>query len=141
MAFGTFDYLHAGHENYLRQAAELGDELIVVVARDRTARSIRGFAPDHREKERLKTLRKLPYVTKAVLGEHEDKYKVLRKFKPDIIALGYDQFVFTHPLNKILIDFKLNAKIVRLAPYEPQMYKSSLIRASQPPRVPTVHPL
>lgn len=129
MAFGTFDYLHAGHENYLQQAAGLGDELYVVVARDRTAQSIRGFSPDHKEKVRLKMIEAIPYVTKAVLGDIEDKYKVLRKYKPDVIALGYDQFVFTHNLNKILIDYKLNTKIIRLIPYEPQMYKSSLIRA------------
>lgn len=139
LAFGTFDYIHAGHENYLNQAAALGDELYVIVARDQTAQSIRGFSPDHKEKTRLKMINALPYVTKAMLGDLEDKYKVLRKFKPDVIALGYDQFVFTHNLNKILIDFKLNTKIVRLASYEPQMYKSSLIRAEQQkePTIPT----
>lgn len=128
MAFGTFDYLHAGHESYLKSASELGDELVVVVARERTAQSIRGYAPDHTEKERLNAVKALPFVTKAVLGEHEDKYRVIRKYKPDIIALGYDQFVFTQQLNKILIEARLNTKIVRLEPYEPQIFKSSILR-------------
>ncbi|MBT5016475.1 adenylyltransferase/cytidyltransferase family protein [Candidatus Peregrinibacteria bacterium] len=128
IAFGTFDYLHAGHENYLKKAAELGDQLIVVIARDRTANSIRGKYPDHKEKKRLATVKALPFVTKAVLGDLEDKYKVLKKHKPDIIALGYDQFVFTQQLSKILIGLKLNSKITRLKPYKPEMYKSSLIR-------------
>jgi FAD synthetase len=131
LAFGTFDHLHAGHENYLKQAAALGDELYVIIARDRTAQTIRGFKPDHKEKARTKTVNALSFVTKALLGNQEDKYKVLSKFKPDVIALGYDQFVFTHNLNKRLIDLKLNTKIIRLPSYEPQVYKSSLIRARQ----------
>ncbi len=133
MAFGTFDYLHAGHESYLRQARELGDELIVIIARDRTANSIRGFRPDHPEKKRLKAVAALPGVTKAVLGNHEDKYQVIRKWKPNIIALGYDQFVFTQNLNKIIIDLGLSTRIVRLTPYSPQIYKSSLIRQQKTP--------
>ena len=128
MAFGTFDHLHAGHEHYLNKASELGDELIVIIARDRTAQSIRGFRPTHKEKMRLKAVQALPFVTKAVLGQHEDKYKILCKYKPDVIALGYDQMVFTQNLNKILIQNKINAKIVRLKPYHPEMYKSSLVR-------------
>jgi FAD synthetase len=131
LAFGTFDYLHAGHEAYLKQASELGDELYVIIARDRTASSIRGFNPDHKEKERLKAVSEVAHVTKAILGEHDDKYKVLKKIKPDVIALGYDQFVFTHNLSKVLIDMKLNAKIVRLEPYNPETFKSSIIRAQK----------
>lgn len=128
MAFGTFDYLHAGHENYLKEAAALGDQLIVVVARDRTAESIRGTKPDHNERTRLANIKELPFVTKAVLGDLNDKYKILKKYKPDIIALGYDQFIFTQQLSKVLILFKLNSRIVRLKPYKPDMCKSSLIR-------------
>src|SRR3990167_30181 len=128
MAFGTFDYLHAGHEHYLKKASELGDELIVVVARDRTAKNIRGKAPDHSEKSRLKTVQQLPFVTKAILGNSDDKYKVIRKHRPTIIALGYDQMIFTQQLHKLLIDLKLNAEIIRLDAYEPQVYKSSLIK-------------
>lgn len=128
MAFGTFDYLHAGHESYLKKARELGDELWVVIARDRTAHNIRGKAPTHSEKERMKTVQALPYVTKAILGNPDDKYKVIRKIRPHIIALGYDQQVFTQQLPKVLIDMQWDAEIVRLEPYHPQIYKSSLIK-------------
>jgi FAD synthetase len=128
MAFGTFDYLHAGHESYLKQASELGDQLIVVIARDRTANSIRGFEPDHNERKRMNAVKALPFVDKVILGEYDDKYKVIRKNKPNTIALGYDQFVFTHQLNKVLIELKLDTKIVRLESYNPEMYKSSIIR-------------
>ena len=130
MAFGTFDYLHAGHEYFLKEASQLGDQLIVVVARDRTAESIRGQKPDHHERQRIANVKTLPFVTKVVLGDHEDKYKVIRKYKPGVIALGYDQFVFTQRLNRVLIDLKLNTQVKRLEPYRPEIYKSSLIKRS-----------
>ena len=62
------------------------------------------------------------------MGYTGDKYKVLKKYRPNVIALGYDQFVFTQRLEKTLIDLKLDAKIVRLTPYLPQVYKSSLLK-------------
>ncbi len=130
MAFGTFDLFHAGHENYLKQALELGDYLIVIIARDRTVKTIKGEYPTQSEHERLKTLKKSGIAHRVVLGFHGDKYKVLRKYKPDVIALGYDQFVFTQRLEKTLIDLKMNAVIKRLNAYQPQLYKSSLIKKS-----------
>ncbi|MFA5843153.1 MAG: adenylyltransferase/cytidyltransferase family protein [Candidatus Gracilibacteria bacterium] len=133
MAFGTFEYLHAGHESYLKKAAELGEELIVVVARDQTAESIRGYQLKRNERQRLKAVEALPFVTKAVLGDAKDKYKVLKKFRPSILALGYDQFVFTQQLPKILINLALDAKIIRLPSYKPEMYKSTLIRENEGP--------
>ena len=57
MVFGTFDYLHAGHENLFTQAKELGDEIIAIIARDKTVKTIKGELPDHNEKERLKNLK------------------------------------------------------------------------------------
>ena len=130
MAFGTFDLFHAGHENYLKQAKELGDELIVIIARDETVKKIKGQAPVQNENQRHKSVKMSGYADKVVLGFKGDKHKVLKKFRPDVIALGYDQFVFTQRLEKTLIDLRLDATIIRLQPYCPQMYKSSLLKNS-----------
>lgn len=128
MAFGTFDYFHAGHENYLKQAASLGDYLIVVIARDRTARQIKGTAPATGERKRAAVIRKSGIADKVILGQHGDKHKVLKKYRPAVIALGYDQFIFTQKLRKTLIDLKLNTEIKRMNAYFPQVYKSSLLK-------------
>lgn len=128
MTFGTFDHFHAGHEAYLKQAKALGDTLIVVVARDKTVKKIKSRLPFFGERERVKTIKKTGIADKIVLGENENKYKVILRFKPDIIALGYDQFVFTFGLAKFLIDNSIDAKIVRMNPYKPAVYKTSLIR-------------
>ena len=131
MAFGTFDYFHAGHENYLRQARSLGDELIVVVARDETVKRVKQRLPQNNEKQRLKEVGSSMYVDKAVLGNEADKYKVIRKHAPDIIALGYDQFVFTYGLKKLIIKERLKTKIVRMRPFKPSTFKSSILRQCQ----------
>lgn len=128
MAFGTFDHFHAGHESYLKQARALGDMLIVVVARDSTVKHIKGRLPDHNEKQRLDVAKKSQFVDKATLGHKNDKYKVLLKYKPDVIALGYDQFTFTFQLERFLINNKMDAKVVRMNPYRPTVHKTSIIR-------------
>lgn len=128
MAFGTFDRFHAGHESYLKQARSLGDMLIVVVARDSTVKRIKGRLPDHDEKHRLNVVKKSQFVDKITFGHKDDKYKVLLKYKPDVIALGYDQFAFTFQLEKFLINNKMDVKVVRMNPYRPAVYKTSIIR-------------
>ncbi len=128
IAFGTFDIFHAGHENYLKQAKALGDYLIVIIARDETVKKIKGRPAAQNERQRLKIVKNSGIADKVILGYKGDKHKVLKKFRPDVIALGYDQFIFTQRIEKTLIDLKLNATIVRLQPYYAQMYKSSLIR-------------
>lgn len=128
MVFGTFDYLHAGHENLFIQARELGDEIVAIIARDKTVRNIKGETPDHNEKERLENLKNTGWAEMVYLGNPKDKTKVIKEYRPDIIALGYDQFAFTYRLEKFLMDIRLDAKIVRLKPYRPDMYKSSIIK-------------
>jgi FAD synthetase len=133
MAFGTFDYFHAGHEDYLRQAKELGATLIVVVARDETVKKVKSFKPAFNERKRLRDVANCRFVDKAVLGNADDKYAVIRKYKPDVLALGYDQFVFTYGLENLFIKEKLDIEIARLKSFEPQTFKSSLIKRALTP--------
>lgn len=131
MVFGTFDYLHAGHENLFLQARQLGQEIITVIARDRTVKTIKGQLPDHNEKERLKNLKDTGWSDYVVLGNHKDKSKVIKDYRPAVIALGYDQFAFTYRLEKLLMDLRLDTKIVRLKAYRPNIYKSSIVKQSR----------
>jgi len=133
MLFGTFDHLHAGHENLFIQAKSLAKRftnplMVAIVARDKTVKQIKKKKPDNSEKIRVKNLEKTGWTDLVLLGEKSDKYKTIRKHRPSIIALGYDQFAFTQQLEKLIIDLNLDAKIVRLDPYKPEIYKSSLIK-------------
>lgn len=122
MCFGTFDSLHPGHESFLKQAGQQGDFLIVVVARDKTVRKIKGKNSIWGEKRRKEEIEKLDFVDKAALGKIKDKYSLIRKFKPDIICLGYDQVVDITELKK-----HFTGNIIRLKAFKPKQYKSSII--------------
>lgn len=89
MAQGTFDVLHPGHIHYLEESAELGDELIVVVARDCRVSDRKELVFD--EDERREVLEALEAVDRAVLGSEGDIYSTVEEVDPDVITLGYDQ--------------------------------------------------
>lgn len=131
MAFGTFDYFHAGHENFLKQAKALGDILIVVVARDETVKNIKNRKANYPERRRLRDVLNCKHVDKAVLGNLDDKYRVIKKHKPDILALGYDQFIFTYGLKQLFIKEKLNTEVIRMQAFKPEAFKSSVIRQAK----------
>ena len=128
MAFGTFDLLHPGHKHFLAQAQALGDELIVVVARDATVRHLKGRQSAHPEEHRLAQVASLEQVSKAVLGSEGDKYAVIEEYQPNIIALGYDQRGFADRLQEELLQRCVKATIVRLLPHKEHKYKSSKLR-------------
>jgi FAD synthetase len=89
MAQGTFDVLHPGHLHYLRESRELGDELVVVVARDSRASEERELF--FGEEERQEMLESLEVVDRAILGVEGDIYETVEKIDPDAITLGHDQ--------------------------------------------------
>ena len=130
MAFGSFDILHQGHLNYLKQAKKFGGFLIVVVARDKNIIKFKGKKPINNENKRLKKIKKLKFVDKAVLGNKDDILEVLEEYKPDIICLGYDQkTVDEDKLKKELKKRDIKAKIVRCRPFKPEVYKSSKMKS------------
>ena len=113
MATGVFDLLHPGHIYFLSEAGKLGDELIVVVARDTTARKFK-HEPITSEESRVKMVNALKPVARAVLGHEGNIYDILDEIRPDVIAIGYDQI---HNEERILEECRrrgLRTKVVRL---------------------------
>lgn len=128
MVFGTFDGVHPGHENFFKQAKEHGDYLIAVVARDKTVEKVKGSRPQYSETERRKMVSNNPYVDLAVLGKYRDKFEIISDHQPDVICLGYDQSSFVENIDSKVKKLGLGAKIIRLKPYKPEIYKSSLLK-------------
>ncbi|MDQ2051327.1 adenylyltransferase/cytidyltransferase family protein [Natronolimnohabitans sp. A-GB9] len=89
IAQGTFDIVHPGHVHYLEEAASMGDELIVIVARKANV--------DHKAKpicpaaQRRDVVDALAAVDEAILGHEEDIFVPIEAIDPDVIALGHDQ--------------------------------------------------
>ena len=128
MVFGTFDVVHPGHEDFFRQAKGLSKDtyLIVSVARAAGASRVKGFSPRHVEAERLATVAVHPLVDEAVLGDEIGYLQHIVSAQPDIIALGYDQS--GEYVDRLTDDFEkegVSVRIVRLAAYRPDVYKTS----------------
>lgn len=128
MVFGTFDMIHAGHEDFFRQARSLAPDsyLVVSVARDKIVQRIKGQAPRNVENVRCASVAAHPLVDEAVLGDEAEYTEHIKKISPDIIALGYDQAgEFVDTLEKDLAAAQLSTRVVRLEAFEPETYKTS----------------
>ncbi|MBI3442500.1 MAG: adenylyltransferase/cytidyltransferase family protein [Candidatus Sungbacteria bacterium] len=126
MVFGVFDRLHPGHLDFFRQAREHGDELIAVVARDRTVMELKNKQPFHFETERLAMVQEVPEVTLAVLGdETSGSYGVIVTHKPDVICVGYDQHRLAEDLEKHMLSGTF--PLIRLAAYKPKQWHTSVL--------------
>lgn len=133
IAFGAFDPLHEGHQDFLRQAKALGDQLTVVVARDSAIRAIKGYEPFQPEEQRLAAVALLPTVDVARFGnETVHHYEIFDEVTFDVVALGYDQAPTDDEVRAALdIRGLQRVRIVRLAPFHPEKYKSTFIRRGQ----------
>ena len=128
MVFGTFDMIHQGHEDFFRQARVLGEDphLIVSVARDHSVERIKGARPRNSEADRLLAIELHKLVDEAILGDEKGYLEHIKKAAPDIIALGYDQSgEYVENLERDLQKAGLSTKVVRLQPFQPEVFKTS----------------
>ncbi|MGD9396043.1 MAG: FAD synthase [Candidatus Thorarchaeota archaeon] len=133
LAAGKFDILHLGHISYLEQARELaGDngELVVVIALDKTIVRERGAPPVFPQEQRRKIVESLKFVDRALIGlDTNDHTLIVSEIKPDIIALGYDQYTDVSSLEARFAKKDMKTKIVRLEKRDADgLCSSTLIR-------------
>lgn len=102
MATGIFDILHLGHLHFFQEAKKLGDELVVVVATDSTARRNKHL-PITTEDMRVELIGALRVVDRAVLGHEGDPFEIVKSLQPDVIVLGFNQH---HDEKKLLKELK-----------------------------------
>jgi FAD synthetase len=116
LATGVFDILHPGHVHFLTEARKLGDELVVVVARDSVAQRMKRL-PFIPENIRLAMVASLKPVDRAILGVEGDIYDVLTIVKPNIVALGYDQDFNAEEIVREGRKRGIDLKVVRISQY------------------------
>lgn len=127
MAFGTFDIFHPGHVYYLSEAERLGDTLTIVIARDERVAKVKWRRPRDDENTRQRNVAYGFRQAEVILWDEEDIFVPVRLYKPDILAFGYDQRV---PEDKIKELFP-TVEIARVGSYEPEKWKSTLLRAQK----------
>jgi FAD synthetase len=123
LATGTFDLLHPGHLMYLEQSRALGDELVVIVARDANVKH--KPKPIIPQDQRLLMVSALKMVDRAVLGSEADMFSPIEELKPDIITLGYDQHFDVVLLKEELATRGIDAQVMRLEGHDPRPLCSS----------------
>ena len=130
LASGTFDLLHMGHVKYLEEAKKAGGEnakLIVIVARDKTARKRKGTKPIVSEDRRRALVEALKVVDEAILGfEDFNMEKVIEKIRPDIIAVGHDQDSIIKQVQEVVARKGLNIEVARTGKFGKDELNSSL---------------
>jgi len=115
---GGFELIHYGHVYTISKARALGDALVVSVARDSTIRRRKHREPLIGEEDRVRLLSSLRQVDAAILGVEGDIYVTLERIKPDIVALGYDQYHMEEEVKKEAARRGMRIRVVRLdSPY------------------------
>lgn len=111
LATGTFDILHPGHLHYLRESAQLGDELHVIVSREDRVSHKNPIIP---EEQRCEMVESLKPVDEARLGSEESIFIPLEDIQPDVITLGHDQHYDEDALGDKLRERGFEPEVVRL---------------------------
>ena len=125
---GGFEVIHYGHVYTLSKAKSLGDALVVSVARDSTIRKRKDREPLVGEQDRVRLLSALKDVDAAILGVEGDIYVTLERVKPDIVALGYDQYHLEEEVKKEAAKRGMELGVVRLDSPYPHIKTSRILK-------------
>lgn len=116
VAQGTFDLIHPGHIHYLREAAAMGDELHVIVARRENV--THKDPPILPNRQRRDVVAAMEMVDDARIGHPSDIFVPIEELKPDIIALGYDQHHDEDSIQDALTARGIDCTVQRAGPRE-----------------------
>ena len=91
MTNGCFDILHSGHVSYLKQAAKLGDRLIVAVNSDDSVKRLKGPSrPINPSEQRMTVLAELASVDWVVEFTEDTPQRLIEALAPDVLVKGGD---------------------------------------------------
>ena len=128
---GVFDIIHPGHLFTLSSAKNLGDVLVVSIARDKTVKRLKGRYPLNGEETRVNLVGSVRSVDLALLGSETDMFEMVERVKPDVIALGYDQKHDIEELNSEAKRIGLHIKVVKFDSPMRSIKSSSIIKNSE----------
>ena len=121
---GCFDILHAGHIDYLSQAAKLGDKLIVGLNDDASVRKLKGDKrPINNFENRRLLIESLSFVDEVIGFTEDTPEKLIKSIKPDVLVKGADytkrdivgaKFVESYGGKVRTIDFKYEVSTTSL---------------------------
>lgn len=123
---GTFDNFHVGHQWLIWEAYNhVPAELVIIVARDKTVKRIKGKPPQNSELERLDRIQQevvnFENIQVRLGRSDQDFWMTITEESPERILLGYDQ-----QFNEAAAFKRFpKLKIERASAYQPNFFKSS----------------
>ena len=88
---GCFDILHRGHIEYLAQAADLADIMIIGLNTDNSVSRLKGpDRPLQDEISRAVSMAAIQYIDYVVLFDEETPLNLIENIKPDVLVKGSD---------------------------------------------------
>lgn len=94
---GCFDIIHPGHVDYLSQARDLGDLLVLGLNTDNSVKRLNKAPnrPINNEQARAGVLAAMGCIDLIVLFDEETPYELIKFLQPDILVKGDDYKVET----------------------------------------------
>ena len=106
LLFGSFDGLHPGHRHLLEEVQKKGGSMAIVVAQDDIIFKIKGRLPKYKLSERVKHLKDLfPQAIITPGDVKQETWSAIKKYRPRIVMVGYDQNSLKNALSKIQPNF------------------------------------
>lgn len=128
ITFGAFDFVHPWHIYFLSEAKKYWDILITIVARDNTIEKIKWKPPLNKELKRVQDIKNLWISDIVELGHKTDMMSAIKKYNPDVVALGHDQNSFIYELSEYLNTNKLKTSVITIDWHKTEIYKSSKLK-------------
>lgn len=88
---GVYDFIHAGHLEYLEQARAVGDMLVVILNTDASVQRIKGPSrPINNQQDRAMIMAGLRCVDYVTFFDEDNPSAILDRLKPSIHTKGGD---------------------------------------------------
>ena len=130
---GCFDLIHLGHIQYLREAADQGQKLVVALNADASVARLKGpHRPINNEQTRLEVMAAFEFTDAVTLFTEDDPYALILKLKPNVLVKGGDWAVEQIVGSDVVLDAGGTVKSLTFAPgYSTTLLEQKIIKAHQ----------
>ena len=129
MIGGAFEIIHPGHIHAFLDARQLGNTLVVVVATDESVLRNKGRPPVTRQELRVMLVSSLRSVDLALAGNRGSIYDILRRIRPDVVAVGYDQGINAEDIVREAAKRGVETEVARLGTPIPEVKTSRILQS------------
>ena len=111
---GLFNWEKTEYQDYLQQAKDYGDKLIVVIATDKNIEKLLGIKPQYTEKERLAYVQQLWLADHAEISQSDDCFKNINNYKPDLVVLKAGANKLLYELSNFLFENRIKTNVLTI---------------------------